>query len=45
MWRFGAPAFERDFKTILFDHVGAGGSDLKHMILSSTGVSPDTLTI
>jgi sigma-B regulation protein RsbQ len=28
MWRFVAPAFEKDFKTILFDHVGAGGSDL-----------------
>jgi sigma-B regulation protein RsbQ len=29
MWRFVAPAFEEDFKTVLFDHVGAGGSDLK----------------
>src|ERR1700761_4252906 len=28
MWRLVAPAFEREFKTILFDHVGAGGSDL-----------------
>jgi sigma-B regulation protein RsbQ len=28
MWRFVAPAFEGDFKTVLFDHVGAGGSDL-----------------
>jgi sigma-B regulation protein RsbQ len=28
MWRFVAPAFEQDFKTILFDHVGAGRSDL-----------------
>lgn len=28
MWRFVAPAFEDDFKVILFDHVGAGGSDL-----------------
>lgn len=28
MWRFVAPAFEADFRTILFDHVGAGGSDL-----------------
>jgi sigma-B regulation protein RsbQ len=28
MWRFVAPAFEHDFRTILFDHVGAGGSDL-----------------
>lgn len=28
MWRFVAPAFEPDFKTVTFDHVGAGGSDL-----------------
>lgn len=28
MWRFVAPAFEDDFRTILFDHVGAGSSDL-----------------
>ncbi len=28
MWRYVAPAFERDFKVVLFDHVGAGGSDL-----------------
>jgi sigma-B regulation protein RsbQ len=28
MWRTVAPAFENDFRTILFDHVGAGGSDL-----------------
>lgn len=24
MWRFVAPEFERDFKVVLFDHVGAG---------------------
>lgn len=28
MWRFVAPAFEGDFRTVLFDHVGAGRSDL-----------------
>ena len=28
MWRFVAPAFEADFRTVLFDNVGAGGSDL-----------------
>ena len=28
MWRFVAPAFEDRFQTILFDHVGAGGSNL-----------------
>lgn len=27
MWRFVAPAFEETFRTILFDYVGAGGSD------------------
>jgi sigma-B regulation protein RsbQ len=28
MWRFVAPGFENEFKVVLFDHVGAGGSDL-----------------
>jgi sigma-B regulation protein RsbQ len=28
MWRLVAPHFESSFRTILFDHVGAGGSDL-----------------
>jgi sigma-B regulation protein RsbQ len=28
MWRFVAPAFEADHRVILFDYVGAGGSDL-----------------
>lgn len=28
MWRYVAPAFEADFRTVLFDHVGAGRSDL-----------------
>ena len=28
MWRLVAPSFEPDFKVILFDHVGAGHSDL-----------------
>ncbi|WP_225408815.1 alpha/beta fold hydrolase [Stigmatella hybrida] len=28
MWRFVAPAFESDYRTVLFDHVGAGGSDI-----------------
>lgn len=28
MWRLVAPAFEGEFRVVLFDHVGAGGSDL-----------------
>ena len=28
MWRFVAPAFEDRYRVVLFDHVGAGGSDL-----------------
>ncbi len=29
MWRFVAPAFEHDYRIVLFDHVGHGGSDLR----------------
>jgi sigma-B regulation protein RsbQ len=29
MWRFVVPAFEDRFRTIVFDHVGAGNSDLR----------------
>ena len=28
MWRFVAPAFEDRYRVVLFDHIGAGGSDL-----------------
>jgi sigma-B regulation protein RsbQ len=28
MWRYVAPAFETSHRVVLFDHVGAGGSDL-----------------
>ena len=28
LWRLVAPDFERDHRVVLFDHVGAGGSDL-----------------
>lgn len=28
MWRFIAPAFERDYRIVLFDYVGSGKSDL-----------------
>ncbi|MTI21000.1 alpha/beta hydrolase [Fulvivirga sp. RKSG066] len=29
VWRYVTPAFEKDYKIILFDYVGAGKSDLK----------------
>jgi sigma-B regulation protein RsbQ len=29
MWRHVAPAFADDYRIVLFDHVGAGGSDLR----------------
>jgi sigma-B regulation protein RsbQ len=49
MWRFVAPAFEQDFRTILFDHVGAGGSDLsaydKHKYASLGGYADDVVEI
>ena len=28
MWRFVVPAFENDYRIVLFDYVGSGGSDL-----------------
>ncbi|HEX7337735.1 MAG TPA: alpha/beta hydrolase [Gemmatimonadales bacterium] len=28
MWRYITPAFDRDYRIVLFDHVGAGNSDL-----------------
>ncbi|WP_439882612.1 alpha/beta fold hydrolase [Pontibacter sp. MBLB2868] len=28
MWRYITPAFENDYKIVLFDHVGFGGSDV-----------------
>ena len=28
MWRFVAPEFEADHRVVLFDYVGAGGSEL-----------------
>ena len=37
MWRFIVPAFEDDFKIVLFDHVGAGRSDLRAFSPSKYG--------
>lgn len=49
MWRFVAPAFEDEYRIVLFDHVGAGRSDLsafnrtKHSSLD--GYASDVLDI
>ncbi|HVT28268.1 MAG TPA: alpha/beta hydrolase [Lacipirellulaceae bacterium] len=44
-----APAFETDFKTVLFDHVGAGASDLnaydRQKYLSLGGYADDVMQI
>jgi sigma-B regulation protein RsbQ len=49
MWRLVAPAFERTHRVVLFDHVGAGGSDLsaysKSKYASLHGYADDTLEI
>ena len=38
MWRHVAPAFQHDYRTVLFDHVGAGQSD--HTAYSTTRYAP-----
>ena len=49
MWRFVAPAFEKDYRVILFDHIGAGGSDLaaydRERYSSLQGYAADVLDI
>src|ERR1700685_342977 len=30
MWRYLVPSFQNDYRIVLFDHVGAGKSDLSH---------------
>jgi sigma-B regulation protein RsbQ len=49
MWRYVAPAFEERFRIILFDHVGAGGSDLsaydKAKYASLDGYADDLIEI
>jgi sigma-B regulation protein RsbQ len=49
MWRFVAPAFENEFRTVLFDLVGAGGSDLSAYdptkYASLTGYADDLVEI
>jgi sigma-B regulation protein RsbQ len=49
MWRFVAPEFENDFRVVLFDHVGAGGSDLsaydRRKYSSLSGYADDVVEI
>lgn len=49
MWRFITPAFEEQYKIILFDYVGCGGSDLKaynkERYASLQGYAQDVLDI
>lgn len=49
MWRFLAPRFEDEFKVVLFDHVGAGHSDLSafdpERYASLAGYAADVLEI
>ena len=49
MWRLVAPAFEDDFRVVLFDHVGAGRSDLaaydRNKYSSLHGYASDVLEI
>jgi sigma-B regulation protein RsbQ len=49
MWRLVVPAFEDDYRIVLFDHVGAGGSDLSaydpERYASLEGYASDVLEI
>lgn len=49
MWRFVYPSFEEDYKVVLFDHVGAGNSDLgayiKEKYAKLDGYTDDILQI
>jgi sigma-B regulation protein RsbQ len=49
MWRHVAPAFADDYRIVLFDHVGAGGSDLsaydRRKYSSLEGYADDILEI
>ena len=49
MWRYVTPAFEDDYKIVLFDHVGAGNSDLSaydtHKYAQLEGYAEDVIEV
>ena len=49
MWRYVAPEFETEYRVVLFDHVGAGGSDVaaysREKYSSLEGYADDVLDI
>jgi sigma-B regulation protein RsbQ len=49
MWRYIVPAFEEEYKIVLFDHVGAGNSELSAYSISKyadlNGYAEDILSI
>jgi sigma-B regulation protein RsbQ len=49
MWRFVWPAFAPEYRVVLFDHVGAGGSDARaydrERYSSLQGYADDVLSI
>jgi sigma-B regulation protein RsbQ len=49
MWRFITPAFERDYKVVLFDYIGSGKSDVSafdpHRYSTLDGYAQDVLDV
>src|SRR5690349_22342526 len=49
MWRFVAPAFENDYRIVLFDYVGSGKSDVsaydRDRYASLDGYAQDVLDV
>jgi pimeloyl-ACP methyl ester carboxylesterase len=41
MWRFVTPAFEDDYRIVLFDYVGSGRSDLRPLLTHAARRPPD----
>ena len=42
MWRYLTPAFENDYRVVVFDYVGAGSSDLRPTTPTDTRHSTPT---